>query len=588
VTSADGSQRQSGARSDSLEVHQTLTKTGTVEITADGRALARHAVIVVARQAPKITWLDAPQPARRGALKLAYRAYDHYGVGHMALKVIRPREQDVHAERHAHDAGAIQDFDVELPQPGRVADPDLFGLTPTPEQARQSFTGTDQIVFRDLTSHPWAGLDVVVQLTATNLEGLSGTSEPKVVSLPEREFHHPVARQIIAERKTLAREPAFSLRVARALGALLERPQAFGDDMTAYLALRASVRRLSDAEGRVPEGIFDLLWSTALRIEDGKLSDASKNLRDVQERLETALAQNRPQREIDDLMAELRQAVENYLREMSQQSARDGSKRQSPSKDGKVITEKDLAALMQKAQDLARAGNRDAARQLLAMIQSMFENLGQATQAQPDETETAAGEALAKLGDLMGKQQRLMDQTMRGSAGGPKTPGAERTPGQGTDTNLAAEQRALRKQLGEIVEGLSENGDLPEGLGGADEAMRKAEGALGGGKPNDAAGAQAEALSRLRDSAKALGKQLMDHMAKRGGRGGNRTGAGAEDPLGRPEATQEAGDGGSVSVPDEPDIARAREIMDELRRRAAERLRAKTELDYLDRLLEQF
>jgi Flp pilus assembly CpaE family ATPase len=43
-----------------------------------------------------------------------------------------------------------------------------------------------------------------------------------------------------------------------------------------------------------------------------------------------------------------------------------------------------------------------------------------------------------------------------------------------------------------------------------------------------------------------------------------------------------------VQIPDEMELRRTREIVDELRRRRGERERPTLELDYLDRLLDQF
>jgi hypothetical protein len=60
------------------------------------------------------------------------------------------------------------------------------------------------------------------------------------------------------------------------------------------------------------------------------------------------------------------------------------------------------------------------------------------------------------------------------------------------------------------------------------------------------------------------------------------------DPLGRETGRSgfEALDG--VRIPDEMELRRAREILDELRRRRGERRRPAIELDYIDRLLKQF
>ena len=46
--------------------------------------------------------------------------------------------------------------------------------------------------------------------------------------------------------------------------------------------------------------------------------------------------------------------------------------------------------------------------------------------------------------------------------------------------------------------------------------------------------------------------------------------------------------GTSVKVPDEIDMQRAREILEELRRRMGEPTRPQSELDYIERLLRRF
>ncbi|HEY5347453.1 MAG TPA: DUF4175 family protein, partial [Rhizomicrobium sp.] len=60
--------------------------------------------------------------------------------------------------------------------------------------------------------------------------------------------------------------------------------------------------------------------------------------------------------------------------------------------------------------------------------------------------------------------------------------------------------------------------------------------------------------------------------------------AGQQDPLGRGAA----GVGSTIKIPEASDMARARSILQELRKRAGERGRSQQELDYIDRLLKQF
>jgi hypothetical protein len=66
--------------------------------------------------------------------------------------------------------------------------------------------------------------------------------------------------------------------------------------------------------------------------------------------------------------------------------------------------------------------------------------------------------------------------------------------------------------------------------------------------------------------------------------GANSQQTGKEDPLGRGQN----GPGNMIKLPDANDLARARDILQELRRRAGQRSRPQQELDYLDRLLKEF
>ncbi|MFC7608490.1 DUF4175 family protein [Teichococcus aestuarii] len=62
------------------------------------------------------------------------------------------------------------------------------------------------------------------------------------------------------------------------------------------------------------------------------------------------------------------------------------------------------------------------------------------------------------------------------------------------------------------------------------------------------------------------------------------------DPLGRPtrDAPGANDQGSDTQVPQEAEMLRSRRILEELRRRGAERERPASELDYIDRLLKSF
>jgi hypothetical protein len=83
-------------------------------------------------------------------------------------------------------------------------------------------------------------------------------------------------------------------------------------------------------------------------------------------------------------------------------------------------------------------------------------------------------------------------------------------------------------------------------------------------------------------------QQMQQEMARNGRQRYGDSGDAPRDPLGRPQRAQGPDAGTSVKVPKEIEMQRAREILEELRRRSAEQTRPPVELDYLDRLLKRF
>ena len=105
---------------------------------------------------------------------------------------------------------------------------------------------------------------------------------------------------------------------------------------------------------------------------------------------------------------------------------------------------------------------------------------------------------------------------------------------------------------------------------------------LGSSDLNGSSIDQKNALDALRAAASELANKLMKQM------GQDQANDGAEDPLGRRQGASGPDFGGTVKVPTQSELQRARNILMELRRRAGERGRPQQELDYIDRLLKQF
>ena len=99
-----------------------------------------------------------------------------------------------------------------------------------------------------------------------------------------------------------------------------------------------------------------------------------------------------------------------------------------------------------------------------------------------------------------------------------------------------------------------------------------------------ALGDQSQALDQMRQGAQKMAEEMQKNGASRYGQNGETP----RDPLGRPQRFQGPDAGNSVKVPDEIDMQRAREILEELRRRVAQPTRPLMELDYFERLLRRF
>ena len=141
------------------------------------------------------------------------------------------------------------------------------------------------------------------------------------MTLPEREFRHPLARAVIEQRASSRRDPATSHEVAG-------RPGGAGRDRCrAEPAARCRCRcgwlppgSSFNQEPGARRARVELLWELALFIEDGALSVAERKLRALQEQLERALEEGAEDSELERLMDELQQAMDEFLDELTRQA----------------------------------------------------------------------------------------------------------------------------------------------------------------------------------------------------------------------------------------------------------------------------
>jgi len=133
--------------------------------------------------------------------------------------------------------------------------------------------------------------------------------------------------------------------------------------------------------------------------------------------------------------------------------------------------------------------------------------------------------------------------------------------------------------------------EMRQALDGAERAMGEAAEALDQDSPGDAVGPEGQALNQLQQFGRGMMQDLLDRFAREPGMpqdGRANPGQQRRDPLGRPLPNEGDVDTSDVGIPDQADTQRARQILDELRRRASQRERPRFELDYINRLLERF
>jgi uncharacterized protein (TIGR02302 family) len=551
-------------------------------------------------RAPTIELIKDPERQARGALRLDYKMDDDYGV--VEAKATFELKDKAPPDKPRHPLFSAPDFALTLPQ-------------------ARTRAGTAQTT-RDLTEHVWAGAEVMVTLVARDEAGNEGRSEPRELVLPQRIFVKPIARALIEQRRILALDAEDRSLVLTALDALTIAPENFTPELGIYLGLRSIYHGLDNA--RDDDALRDVvarMWDMALQIEDGNVSQAEQALRQAQDALRQALERGATDEELKKLMDQLRAAMDKFMQALAEEMRKNPQQLSRPlDRNTRTLSQQDLKSMLDRLEQMARSGNKDAARQLLDQMQSMLENLQMARPgAQGDDgDDDDMMSALDELGDMIRKQQQLRDKTFKQGQDSRR----DRQRGKGDQQlgdqqlgDLRRDQQGLKDRLGKLLEQLrqhglgqqqkgqgekGEKGEKGEGgnetgqLGDAGDAMGQAEGELGEGDAEGAVDSQGRALEAMRKGAQGLAQQMQQNgmgMGQGPGQPGRNGRARAEqntDPLGRPLRGRDYGDDVTVKVPGEIDAQRARRILEELRKRFGESARPQIELDYIERLLKDF
>ena len=149
-------------------------------------------------------------------------------------------------------------------------------------------------------------------------------------------------------------------------------------DASIYLGLRTAYWRVANArDDDALRGVVDDLWQIAVQLEDGNMADAERELRAAEDALRQALDRGAGDDELKQLTDNLRQALDRFMRELAEEMRRNpGREARKPlDNNARILRPQDLQAMIDRLENLARSGSRDAARRTLEELQAMLDRI---------------------------------------------------------------------------------------------------------------------------------------------------------------------------------------------------------------------
>ena len=509
-----------------------------------------------------------------------------------------------------------------LQAPPELHDPVTLDLPMPITGDRAKFTET---LVDDLSKHVFSNLPVTMTFTVADAALQAGMAEPIRVTLPGKRFFDPLAAALIEARRDILWNRSNAAHVVQVLKAVTNRPEGFIRNERAYLRLRVALGRL-DSEAKTlttasRDEISEELWAIALLVEEGDLASALERLRRAQDRLDQAIQNGADPAEVQQLMDEMRQALNEYMKQLAEEAQKNPDQQTSENQPSQTITQDQLQQMLDELQKMIDEGRTAEAAELMDKLRQFMENM-QVTQGEGQPGQGSPGQqAMKGLGDTLRDQQGLSDDAFKdlqqgqpGDQGQPQPgdqgqngeqPGQQQ--GQGGDgkqpgsdgRSLAQRQQDLRNQLGDLNNGKLPGAGTDQGEAGrknldeAGRAMSEAEQALRDGDLGGALDRQAEAMEDLRQGMRDLGEALAQDernqgQAQDGEAFGQDDPNSRRDPLGR-EPGNSARIGSDKNMLQGEDVYRkAQNLLDEIRRRSGDQQRPDPERDYLKRLLDLF
>ncbi len=519
-----------GAASDPEQSFR-VTRDGRIAINGPGGATWE--VTVIPDTPPEVEVSGPVSAEARGEMSQPFRAADDYAV----ISGTATIELNLAAVERRH--GLAVDPDPREP---------LVLDLPMPFSGdRAAF---DETLIDDLSEHPFANLPVTLTLAVRDAVDQTGQNEPVEMILPGRRFFQPIAKAVIEQRRDLLWSRANAGRVVDVLRAVSHRPEGFFRSETTYLRLRFILRRLDNmatyGDGLTADQqaeIAQALWDLAIQLEEGTLADARERLRRAQERLAEAMRNGATDEEIAELMQELRDATNDYMRMLAEQAEpRDGDGTDQPdSGEGPMeFSMSELQRLMDRIQELMEEGRMAEAQELMEQLNQLMENMTVELDPNAQGGQGQGQQLMQDLGQTLRDQQGLSDEAFRDlqEQFNPGQQGQQGEQGQQQPGQRGGQQQ----QGGQGPQGMpqpGQQGQPGQQPGGTDPSEQGRDGP-GGDRPGDEQGlgdsladrqeALRRELDRQRQNLPNLGGEAADEARRSLDRAG-RAMDGAEDAL---------------------------------------------------------
>ena len=589
-----------GAASEAQQQFE-ITQSGDLSVEGDNGIVWN--ITAIADAPPEVELTGAVEADAMGEMSQPFSAFDDYGVETGTATIAL----DLTAVDRRH---------------GLVIDPDP--IEPLVLDLPMPFTGDrsdfDEFLIENLSEHPLANLPVTLQLEVTDAAGQTGSTPAEPMILPGRRFFQPFARAVIEQRRDLMWSKANTRRISQILRAVSNRPEGLFSNETTYLRLRTIIRRIDNTadvgmDDEVQAEVVQALWDLAIQLEDGRLADARERLRRAQERLAEAMRNGASDEEIAELMQELREATNDYMRMLAEEAEpNDGTDQADNSENTQTMSMDELQALMDRIEELMQEGRMAEAQELMEQLNELMENLRVTQGEGGDGPQTPGQQSMQDLAETLRDQEDLSDDAFRdlqdqfnpgpqgeqqqpgqqgeqgqqGQEPGQNQPGQQgqngQQPGQdgqqgegqgvgrdgqngqqsdngrggeGDQRSLAERQEALRQELQRQRDGLpnldGEAGDIARrSLERAEGAMEGAEEALRDGDLAEAIDRQAEAMDALRNGMRELGQALAQNQQAEPGQGTEQgEAAGRPVPGQRDPLGREMGNSGQLGTDQE-------------------------------------